>query len=406
MTGLRQPTAVSWAPDGRMFVAEKEGRVRVVMPDGRLRPTPLLDISEHVNAYWDRGLTDVAVAPDFAQSGRLYLLYDADRDPVDPEGPKAARLTHVTVLPDGTVADSHDPETVVLGGTGATCPGSLRPTSDCLPVDWPVHGTGTVIPAADGTLWVGLGDGKESGQVDDPLTFRPFDPDQPSGKILHVDENGLGLPGHPFCPGVADLTRICTKVFASGLRNPFRFAEMPGRALLIGDVGWNLTEEISVAHGGENLGWPCYEGGQRTPVYQDLDGCATAYAAGGFTAPAYTYGREQGASVLAGPIYGPGPWPDAFDGQAFVADTVSGRMATMRPGRSGVTPAPFATGLSFPVDLALTPGGELAYVAFAGGRCPCDPLVAGQCDADGARCRIGPLRPYPPRRRVLCSRVC
>ena len=132
VTGLRQPTAVSWAPDGRMFVAEKEGRVRVVMPDGRLRPTPLLDISEHVNAYWDRGLTDVAVAPDFAQSGRLYLLYDADRDPVDPEGPKAARLTHVTVLPDGTVADSHDPETVVLGGTGATCPArSVRRATAC-----------------------------------------------------------------------------------------------------------------------------------------------------------------------------------------------------------------------------------------------------------------------------------
>ena len=262
-----------------------------------------------------------------------------------------------------------------------------------------------MIPAADGTLWVGLGDGKESGQVDDPLTFRPFDPDQPSGKILHVDENGLGLPGHPFCPGVADLTRICTKVFASGLRNPFRFAEMPGGALLIGDVGWNLTEEISVAHGGENLGWPCYEGGQRTPVYQDLDGCATAYAAGGFTAPAYTYGREQGASVLAGPIYGPGPWPDAYDGQAFVADTVSGRMATMRPGRSGVTPAPFATGLSLPVDLALTPGGELAYVAFAEGAVRVirwSPDNATPTALAAASAHYGPT----PLAVEFCNRVC
>jgi glucose/arabinose dehydrogenase/chitodextrinase len=367
VSGLRHPTAVTWAPDGRMFVAEKEGRVRVVEADGRLRPEPLIDVSGHVNAYWDRGMTDVAVAHDFASSGRLYLFYAADRDPAHPEAAKGARLTSVTVASDGSLEEPDDPENVILGGAGEPCPPPQVPGVDCLPIEMPVHGTGTVVPAPDGTLYVSFGDGKDSALVDDPLTFRPFDPEFPSGKVLHVDREGRGLPGHPFCPAEADLSRTCTKVFATGLRNAFRIAPLPDGGLLVGDVGWNLTEEVDVARGGENFGWPCREGDHAAPVYDELERCREL-AGEELTEPVRTYGRDGGSSVVAGPTYEAGPWPDSFDGRAFVADTVSGRFDTLEPAAQGRwTATPFARSLPFPVDLALTPAGDLAYVALLEG---------------------------------------
>src|SRR5437870_3602063 len=72
--GVTGPTAVAFAPDGRMFVAEKAGRVRVVTADGTLPPLPLIDLSSHVNAWGDRGLIGLAVDKDFASNGYLYLL--------------------------------------------------------------------------------------------------------------------------------------------------------------------------------------------------------------------------------------------------------------------------------------------------------------------------------------------
>ena len=75
VAGLDGPTALAYAPDGRLFVAEKAGRVRVVGADGRLRAEPVIDISDHVNSYWDRGLLGIAVDAEFATNRSIYLLY-------------------------------------------------------------------------------------------------------------------------------------------------------------------------------------------------------------------------------------------------------------------------------------------------------------------------------------------
>ena len=98
-------------------------------------------------------------------------------------------------------------------------------------------------------------------------TRRPLDAqdvDSPRGKIFHIDADGNGLSSNPFWNG--DPTAWRSKVFAYGFRNPFRFSIQPGtgvngvRTLYIGDVGWNTREEIDVSTGGENFGWPCWEG--------------------------------------------------------------------------------------------------------------------------------------------------
>jgi glucose/arabinose dehydrogenase len=120
---------------------------------------------------------------------------------------------------------------------------------------------------------------------------------------MHVDRAGRGLPGHPFCPGEADLTKVCTKLYAKGFRNPFRFQLRPGAGPLVGDVGWESREEIDLTESGNSYGWPCYEGTRRTPLYQDMARCATEYDRGpsAHQPPAYEYPHSGNAAIIAGP---------------------------------------------------------------------------------------------------------
>src|SRR5918995_6813218 len=96
-SGLTAPTAVDWAPDGRMFVAEKAGRVRVVTASGTLLTKPLVDISGHVNTNGDRGLLGIAVDSSFGTNRFLYLVYGYDAHTSASDQPKSSRLTRVTV---------------------------------------------------------------------------------------------------------------------------------------------------------------------------------------------------------------------------------------------------------------------------------------------------------------------
>lgn len=154
---------------------------------------------------------------------------------------------------------------VVLGSyASGSCPAASN-TVDCLPADGLSHSIGTVISAPDGTLWIGNGDAADYNVVD-PLAFRTYDERSMAGKIFHVDRDGHGLPGHPFCPGDNDLTHVCTKVHSKGFRNPFRFKLRPNGSLAVGDVGWSTREEVDlISTGGKSYGWPCYEGTIHTP---------------------------------------------------------------------------------------------------------------------------------------------
>ncbi len=114
-SGADAPTAVAWAPDGRMFLAQKGGVVLVRDPDGTVKT--LLDISGEVNDFVDRGLIGIAVDKDFATNGYLYLLYSHELEPQDPDSPDpmASRLTRVTVKADDKLESPGNPETVILG---------------------------------------------------------------------------------------------------------------------------------------------------------------------------------------------------------------------------------------------------------------------------------------------------
>jgi len=370
VSGLTGPTAIAYAPDGRMFVIEKEGRLKVVPPGGSTATT-VADISSVVNSYWDRGLLGIAVDTSYTSNNYVYLLYTRERQPITPddEGPMVSRLERFTINTSNQVVGRQ----IILGTHDGPCPPPANGV-DCIPSEGFSHSIGSVRSAPDGTLWVGSGDAASFSTVD-TLALRTYNTQSMAGKIMHIDRDGKGLPSHPFCPTNTTLTDVCTKVWAGGFRNPFRFKLRPGGGLTVGDVGWGTNEEVNLlptAQGtqGRLYGWPCYEGSGHTGGYSDLEACEPEYDKEGsgqaHLGPAYQYPHTgSGGAVLGGPTYPSGPFPDSYDGDIFFADYVQGFIRTLEPSGQGPA-ATFATAWSG-VDLDLTPDGDLAYAAFGNG---------------------------------------
>ena len=357
----RAPSAVSaeYAPDGRLFYNEG-GVLHVRNPDGGHAEMP--GVPGFVYGF--------ALDTDFAKNGYVYMAYTQ-------EGPKHARVDRLTVTP----ANEQIESTTILGKADGPCP--QRPpvnTVDCLPVKDPsVHTLGTVISdPRNGTLWVGNGDNAVPSS-NDPDARDAQNVNGLSGKILHVDRNGNGLRRHPFCRGDNDLTHNCTKVYARGLRNPYRFLLRPSDfAPIVADVGLEAREEVDVIRAGRNYGWPCYEGNIRTPgPHQRHRLCRAFYAnpvAQRYTRPVFTYGHGgRSRSIIGGTIYAPqggrGAFPAKYRGDYFFADYVTGFIRRLRSTRAGARAKrslPFATGVKEIVSLSQAPDGSLLVVEFAG----------------------------------------
>lgn len=374
-SGLPFATCIAFAQDGRMFIALKSGVVRV-WSAGSLLPTPFIDLSAIVNDVTDRGLLGVTFHPNFPTTPYVYLLFTYDPPGTTPEGAGArvARLVRVTAdAAQGynvAVAGSESPQ-VTLGGPGhvvllgtnsiaanignqnngrdqtkASCMTGLTmagaPIQDCIPSDEDSHTIGTVVFAPDGSLFVSIGDGSDYTDID-PRALRSQNLDSLAGKIVRIDPaTGLGLPDNPFYQAGSPGSNR-SKVWARGLRNPFRIAIHPTTSQpYIGDVGWNGWEEINTGKGA-NFGWPCYEGGtvdsspeggitnsRDQTAYQAASATSAACNAlvnqgqGAVRAPVFTwahfgfdgYGETGGASANAGAFYTgtvyPAPWQNAL----------------------------------------------------------------------------------------------
>ncbi|HSX58284.1 MAG TPA: PQQ-dependent sugar dehydrogenase, partial [Candidatus Saccharimonadales bacterium] len=165
VTGLTLPTATEFAPDGRMFIIQKDGTVKI-FKNGSLLAQPFYSVA-NVNNYVDRGLLGLALDPNFATNGFVYLLFTYDNDPANPANAKTGRLIRVTANGDIAVAGS---EKIILGnivGNPSTPSCDNYPgNSDCLPADSLSHAPGTVKFAPDGKLIVSVGDGAGYDNVD------------------------------------------------------------------------------------------------------------------------------------------------------------------------------------------------------------------------------------------------
>jgi glucose/arabinose dehydrogenase len=269
--GYDQPVLVTHAGDGSgdLYVVEQTGRIWQVGADGTRADAPFLDLSEDVSLAYEQGLLGLAFHPDFAANGRFFVDYTRA-----PDG--ATVVSELQAA--GGVAD-RDSERVLLD------------------IEQPFgnHNGGGIAFDAAGMLLIGTGDGGSGG---DPLGSGQ-DPTSLLGKLLRIDVDSEQEPyGIPADNGFADDPAYRPEIHALGLRNPWRFSVDPeGGHIYIGDVGQGSWEEISVApdgRGGDSFGWNEVEGPECF-----RDGCDLA----AHTAPAVSYGRDEGCTVVGGHVY-------------------------------------------------------------------------------------------------------
>jgi glucose/arabinose dehydrogenase len=426
--GLTEPTAVRFSPDGRVFVAEKSGVVKVFDNLSDTTPTVFADLRTQVHNFWDRGLLDVALPPDFPANPWVYVLYAFDAA----LGGSAPRWGSVGGTSDGcpTPPGATDDGCVVAGrlsrlqASGNTMVGSEQVLIEGWCQQYPSHSIGSMAFGADGALYVSGGDGASFNFVDYGQDGAPVNPcgDPPggvggsmspptagggalrsqdvrttgdpaglSGAILRVDPaTGAGLPDNPLASSSDANTR---RIVGYGLRNPFRIAIRPGtNEVWIGDVGWSSWEEIDrlaspMSAPVENFGWPCYEGDGRQAGYDaaDLALCETLYDAGSgaVVAPYFRYHHNElvvpndvcpkGGSSVAGMSFAfatGGSYPAEYRGALFFADYTRRCIWAVPTGSNGIPDMSkrrtFVGGAAQPVDLEIGPGGDLFYVDLGG----------------------------------------
>lgn len=370
--GLPQAVDFAFALDGRTFVAEQQGEVRVIK-DGVLLAEPFLTVP--ANSYIQRGLLGLALDPNFATNGYVYLYYTREHDASDPAGPKTGRLIRVTANGDTALLGS---EITLLGTVGGdethdSC-SDFPAGADCLSADGCCHIGGALRFAPDGALFVSTGDGAATGE----RMLAVQDLNSLAGKLLRIDPaTGSGLTDNPFYLGNASANR--SKVWALGFREPFRMGIQPGTGLpFVGDVGSVYVEEINIATPGGNFGWPCYEGTVRHGMQQSLLGCQELYASGVPTNhPLYSYSQVpgEGSSIVGGVFYNGATYPPEYRGRFFYGDFIHGKISTLSVDQANglvdanplmwLNPADLPTIFRRgPVDFEIGPEGDIYFLTL------------------------------------------
>jgi glucose/arabinose dehydrogenase len=350
VSGLDAPSTFAFLPDGRILVGQVDGLIRIVK-DGKILRRPFLDLRGRVTTTRTRGFVGLEPDPDFGRNGHVFLMYASD---------DTARVTRVTARGNRAIAAS---EVVVLGRAGRGSCEKLPVAADCVTANG-IHMGGGLDFAEDGTLFVGTGDG-EIGEKEDyePRAERAQSLDALTGKVLRVTPEGQGLPTNPHWTGDADDNR--SKIWAVGLRNPFRLAVRPGELMpYVGDVGWDAFEEINVAARGAHLGWPCYEGRTRALHYRDTAACQQLYAAGpgAVTFPLVQWSHAVGNSVTGGDFRGRDVYAFGDYGEHWLRTLLLDENDRVVAGSD----EPVASGTLAATQVRFGPDGDLYYLSITG----------------------------------------
>ncbi len=330
-TGLSAPTDMLFAPDGRLFVAEKSGRVRVI-EDGVLLEDPFLEVAADPQGH--HGLLSLVFDPNFENNGYIYVFYTVA------EGDPAVRLSRFQVSnTDPNVADPNS-ETLMIDDI-------------VMPID--IHDGGGMKFGTDGMLYVGIGDGGIAESAQDMTSLQ--------GKLLRLDVTNFPnvIPAdNPYVgvPGVRE------EIYAAGLRNPFKLDVDPvNDRIWITNTGDDSFEEINEAHPGANYGFPYYEGPSNDPDYDD---------------PIYSYAHDTiGGAITAGTFYYGNAFPTEYNGDFFFADFSHQSIRRLdlsdphahdegheheHEHEHELTSTDFAIGIPGPVDIEVGPDGALHYL--------------------------------------------
>ncbi len=353
-------TGIASLPDGTVVVLVQSGSVRLIRSDAMVAK-PALTLSLSPCNGGERGLLGVAVDPNFAVNGFLYLYFT--RPAPSAPGGCVNRVSRFTMS-----GDSIDPNSeVVLVDNISSHAGN--------------HNGGDLEIGGDGFLYISVGDAGSDPRTNASPSNAGQDLSLLNGKILRVvPSTGEPAPGNPISgPGTASCrvrgnvpttpTTACQELYAWGLRNPFRFAFDPNTGpdrFFINDVGLDTREEVDEGGIARNYGWPVREGvcprGQNPP-------CAAADPAAGFTDPLTDYPHPQGEVITAGAFIPNGHWPAEYDGGYLFADAGTGIMWLRRGNGTVDYSTPFATGLEGIADMAfVTTHDSIAlYYTLTGG---------------------------------------
>jgi glucose/arabinose dehydrogenase len=316
-SNIARPAAMEFAPDGRLFVAQQGGALRVIK-DGLLLPDPFVTLP--VDSVGERGLLGVAFDPNFASNNYVYLYWTATSPTLH------NRVSRFTASGDVAVAGSQVDILDLPNLSGATN-----------------HNGGAIHFGADGKLYVAVGDNANSSNSQSMSTRL--------GKMLRINPDGSIPTDNPFHGTAAGDNRA---IWATGLRNPFTFAVQPGTGrIFINDVGQVTYEEINDGRAGANYGWPTTEGPTNDPRFDE---------------PLHFYGRADGScSIAGGAFYNPAAaqFPASYGGDYFFADYCGGYVKVLDVANGNVST--FATDIDQLVDLKVGPDGSLYSLSRASG---------------------------------------
>lgn len=318
-SGIANPTAMVIAPDGRIFVAEQAGRLRVIR-DGLLLALPFLQLNP--NAQGERGLLGVALDPNFASNGYVYVFYTSPTAP-----PRINRVSRFT-------ASASNPDVAEVGSELRLLDLSALTTAY-------IHNGGALHFGTDGMLYIATGDNADASNAQ---SFQ-----NTHGKILRIRPDGSIPVDNPF---LGQTTGVNQSIWALGLRNPYTFASDPltGR-IHINDVGQDSWEEVNHAVAGANFGWPQTEGNEPPGV------ASVRY-------PIYAYQNAgSNCSIIGAEFYRPTlpNFPDEYVGRYFFGDYCGGFIRTLAAPDYTAAQS-FASGVGSLVDIDVGNDGALYYL--------------------------------------------
>jgi glucose/arabinose dehydrogenase len=355
VSGLSNPTNMEFAPDGRLFVLEQGGAVKLVHADG----STFTALTLNVDSAGERGLLGIAFDPNYASDHFVYLYY------TNPNAGGTATGVH-NQLSRFTVNDA-DPQHPTFG--------SETPILDLNNLSGATnHNGGGIHFGADGMLYAGVG---ENANGSNAQTLNNL-----LGKLLRINVGGyVGVRddttvGHIIPtdnPFVGTASGINQLIYALGLRNPFTFAVQPGTGqIFINDVGQDTWEEIDQAVAGANYGWPFSEG-FRQPGDQNT-------TIGTYHDPLLAYNHtggpaRGGAAIVGSVFYDPATvqFPAQYVGKYFYEDLSAGWIRVFDPAHPGSLATPdtssgFATAdVGNTVALKVDAVGNLYYLSRTAG---------------------------------------
>lgn len=371
---LGAPTALAFTPDGRLLVTTQGGQVRVYQ-NGALLATPAVNLNSRLCTNSERGLLGVEVDPQFATNHFVYFYYTFNN-----AGNCVNRVARFVLANDNTISTAT--ETVLIDNIHSTAGN---------------HNAGDLHFGKDGLLYVSVGDGGcDYAGVGNCAGANDASRDRHVllGKILRITSDGAIPAGNPYqgansgrCNTTGRTTdgNWCQETFASGLRNPFRFAMDPnasGTRFFINDVGQGVWEEIDEGAAGADYGWNIREGHCANNSTTNCTNQPTITVNNQvLTNPIFDYQHTGncsasgvfGNSITGGAFVPNGVWSGEYDDSYLFGEYVCGKIFRIKPnGTGGFAASEFTTGLGNSSAVAMIFGPyqttqALYYTTYAGG---------------------------------------